>query len=89
MGETIAVAAEEVAPGPVQHCHSPTAGDTVHNAGADEIGARATKATGRADDADCLGYILPIVATNAHSVGEMQPVGVGAQIDRSVLCAVV
>ena len=37
-----------------------------------------TKAARHADDADGLLNVLPFAPRNAHAIGEMQPVGLGA-----------
>ena len=88
MAEPVAMPAQEIAPRQVQLGDAPPAGDPVHHAGTDEIGPRASEATGNADDADGLGHVLPIAAVDAHTIGEMQPVGLGAQADRRDLLAV-
>lgn len=40
-----------------------------------------------ADDANGLGDILPFAAADTHAIGEMQPVGFGAQINRGDVLA--
>ena len=71
MGEPVTMPAQEIAPGQVQLGDTPPAGDTVHDAGTDEKGPRAAEATGDADDADGLGHVLPVAATDAYPVGEL------------------
>ena len=86
--EAIAMPAQEIAPRPVQLGDAPAAGDPVHHAGTDEIWPRAAEAAGHADDADGLVDVLPLAAADAHAIGEMQPIVLGAQIDRGDLFAV-
>ncbi|MFN9960178.1 MAG: hypothetical protein ACK55I_44415, partial [bacterium] len=49
---------------------------------------RPAEAAGDADDADGLDHVLPLPTADAHAVGEVQPVGLGAQVDRRDLLAV-
>lgn len=65
--------------------NAPAATDPIHHAGANEIGPRTTEPARRADDADGLGQVLPVPAADARAVGEIQPIGLGAQIDRGNL----
>src|SRR5271166_3416399 len=74
--------AQKIAPRPVQLGDAPAAGGPVHDAGADEIGPSSAEAAGHADDADGLVDVLPLAAADAHAIGEMQPVMLGAQFDR-------
>jgi hypothetical protein len=52
----------------------PTAGDPVHDAGADKLRPRPAEATRPADDADCLGHVLPFAAASAEVIGQVQSV---------------
>src|SRR5437868_8947859 len=54
---------------------------TCHHAGTDEKGPRASEAASDADDAHGLGHVLPVSAADAHTIGEMHPVGIDAQAD--------
>ena len=80
--------AQEIAPRAVQLGDAPSAGDPIHHAGADEIRPRPAEAATNADDADGLSDVLPLVAADAHAIGEMQPVVLGAQVDQRDLLAV-
>jgi predicted short-subunit dehydrogenase-like oxidoreductase (DUF2520 family) len=53
-----------------------------------KYGRASPEAAGDADDADGLGHVLPLPTANAHAVGQMQPVGLGAQVNRGDLLAV-
>src|SRR5271166_1209295 len=88
VGEAVAVPAQEIAPRSVEFGDAPPAGDAIHHAGTDEIRPCSAEATGYADDADGLGHVLPLAATDAHAIGEVQSIVLGAQIDRGDLFAV-
>ena len=88
VGEAVAVPAQEIAPRRIQFGDAPAARCPIHDAGADEIRSRPTVAARHADDADALGYVLPLAAADTHAVAEMQPVGLRVQLDRGDLLAI-
>src|SRR5690348_6477379 len=82
MAQPVAMPAQEIAPRQVQLGNAAPTDDTIHHARTDEKGPRASEAAGKADDADGLRHVLPVAAADAHTIGEMQPVGLGPQADR-------
>jgi hypothetical protein len=88
MAEAVAMTTEEIPPRPVQLRHASPARDAVHHAGANEMRPRPAEAAGDADDADGFGHVFPFAAAHADAVGQMEPIGLGAQIDGRDLLAV-
>ena len=73
--------AEEIPPRPVQLRNAPPAGDAVHYAGAGETLPLAAETAGDVDGADSRGQVLPFATAHAHAVDQMEPIGLGAQVD--------
>lgn len=86
--KAIAIPTKEIAPRPVPLGTAPPAGNSVHHADADEMGLRATETIRYADDVDGLGHALPFAIADAHAIAEVQPVGLGAQVDQGGLLAI-
>ena len=80
--------AQEIPPRTMQLDHALTARDAVHHAGADKIGPRAAETAWNADDAGGLFHVFPVTASDTHTIGEMQPVFLGPQVDRRYFLAV-
>jgi RNA polymerase sigma factor (sigma-70 family) len=75
------MAAEKIAPRPVQLGDAPPAGDAIHHARANEIGPSAAGAAGHADDADSklAGAAIPIAASAATASAFRPAYQVGQQ----------
>src|SRR4029077_20957194 len=83
MGKAIAMTAKEISAQSVELGDAPPAGDAIHHARADEVRPTASEAAGHADYADGLAHFLPLAFGYAHSIGEVEAIRFGSQIDPS------
>src|SRR4051794_20510312 len=82
VGQAIAVPAQEIAPAPIQLGHAPVARNPVYHARAHEVGTTTPEPARLANDADGLLDVLPVPASAAEAIRDVQQVNLSPETDR-------
>jgi hypothetical protein len=81
IGKPITMAAEEVRPGSVELCDPPTAGNSIDNARANEIGPSPAESARSPDNRSRLFDVLPLSTVPPDPIGQDQSIAVSPDLD--------